>query len=68
MATVSMVSEKTPRVGLWPRLEPFEFGILHWQDKGVTSKLTAAVSFFFKINAHFITLAPIVFEEVCAAC
>ena len=43
MATVSMVSEKRPRVVLWPRLEPFEYGILHCQDRGAISKLTASV-------------------------
>ena len=43
MAAVSMVSEKRPCVVLWPRLEPFEFGILHCQDRGAISKLTASV-------------------------
>ena len=43
MATVPMVSEKRPRVVLWPRLEPFEFGILHCQDRGAIVKLNAAV-------------------------
>lgn len=43
MAAVSMVSEKRSRVVLWPRLEPFEFGILHCQDRGAVSKLTATV-------------------------
>ena len=43
MATVSMVSEKRPRVVLWPRLEPFEFGILHCQDRGAIAKLNVAV-------------------------
>ena len=43
MATVSMVSEKRPRVVLWPRLEPFEFGILHCQDRGAIAKLDVAV-------------------------
>lgn len=47
MATVSMVSEKRPRVVLWPKLEPFEFGILHCQDKGAIGKLTASVRTFY---------------------
>ena len=46
MATVSMVSEERPRVVLWPRLEPFEFGILHCQDRGAIAKLNAAVRMF----------------------
>jgi len=54
MATVSMVSEKKARVVLWPRLEPFEFGILHCQDKGAISKLTGKVrALIIAINAHF---------------
>lgn len=43
MASVSMVSKEKSRVVIWPRLEPFEFGILHCQERGAVGKLSAAV-------------------------
>ena len=71
MATVSMVSEERPRVVLWPRLEPFEFGILHCQDRGSIAKLNAAVRMFFAINAHLVLylflFRRLVSEEVYTA-
>ena len=44
MAMVSMVSEERPRGGAVA--EPFEFGILHCQDRGAIAKLNAAVRMF----------------------
>ena len=44
MAMVSMVSEERPRGGAVA--QPFEFGILHYQDRGAIAKLNAAVRMF----------------------
>ena len=67
----AMVSEKRPRVVLWPRLEPFEFGIFHCQDRGAIAKLNAAVRVLLlqltRTLFYCLIASRLVFEEVRTA-